>query len=124
MSMTPTQRVEVLRASCCIAGADGETTPEEMELLKKLADDVGCGDASLNAMISRAEEDSEFYKQQFRVLKDEPLVCMGVLLDMTAANGKIKPTEFEILKGLAQRLEITNDQFKELMTKALEQLED
>lgn len=112
MSMTPTQQVEILRASCCIAGADGETTPDEMEHLKRLAEGVGVGQASLNAMIERAEKDPEFYQQQFNVLKAEPMQCLDVLIQVTMANGAVKESEFEVLKGLANQLEISPDDFR------------
>ena len=67
MRMTPTQRVEILRACCCIAGADGETTPDELAQIKQLAEAEGVGEASLNAMIERAEKDPDFFKQQFKI---------------------------------------------------------
>ena len=120
MSMTPTQRVEILRASCCIAGADGETTPDELAHIKKLADNVGVGDASLNAMMERAERDPEFYKQQFNILKAEPLECLDVLLQVTLANGAVKESEFEVLKGLAMQLDISNEDFKARVTSAMQ----
>ena len=40
-------KVELLRAACCVAGIDGEIDEAEFAVLKKLADDVGVGDASL-----------------------------------------------------------------------------
>lgn len=112
MSMTPTQRVEILRASCCVAGADGETTADELQHIKKLAEDVGVGQASLTAMMERAERDQEFYKQQFNILKADPLECLDVLLQVSIANGTLKESEFEVLKGLATQLEINEEDFR------------
>lgn len=120
MSMTPTQRVEILRASCCIAGADGETTADELQHIKQLAAAVGVGEASLNAMMQRAETDPEFYKQQFNILKAEPLECLDVLLQVTVANGTIKESEFDVLKGLANQLDINEDDFRSRVTNAIE----
>ena len=119
MTMTPSQRVEVLRASCCIAGADGEITEGEMAQLLRLAKGVGVGEASLNAMIARAESDQEFHKQQFNVLKDEPLVCLDLLLKSLVANGTVKESEFDILKGLANQLEISEADFAERVNEAV-----
>ena len=112
MNITPTQRVEIVRASCCIAGADGETTPDEMELIKNLAKAVGVGKASLDAMIERAESDPDFYKLQFNILNADPLDCLDVLLQVTLANGAVKESEFEVLKGLANQLKISEEDFK------------
>jgi len=118
--MTPTQRVEILRACCCVAGADGETTENELQHIKRLAEGVGVGDASLNAMIARAERDQEFFKQQFNILKADPLECLDALLQVTVANGQVKESEFEILKGLANQLEISEDDFRAHVSKAVE----
>ncbi len=122
-NMTPTQRVEILRASCCIAGADGETTDDEMQHLLKLANAVGVGDASLSAMIARSESDLEFYKQQFQILKAEPIECLQVLVDVSIANGTIKEPEFEVLKGLAVQLEIDDQVFRKTVTEALTKIQ-
>ena len=121
MSMTPAQRVEILRASCCVAAADGTTTAEEKSQLDKLADALGVGDASLTAMIERAERDSDFYKQQFGILKADPLECLDVLLESAVANGKIKESEFDVLKGLANQLEISEEDFRVKVAAAVKQ---
>ena len=119
MAMTPMQRVEILRASCCVAGADGEVTTDEMTHLRNLAHSVGVGEASLTAMIERAEQDHDFYKQQFRVLKEEPLVCLDVLIQSTLANGSVKESEFEVLKGLATMLDISDTDFRDKVSAAV-----
>ncbi|MDG2012621.1 MAG: TerB family tellurite resistance protein [Pirellulaceae bacterium] len=122
MSMTPTQRVEILRACCCVAGADGEITPDELELIRNLASAEGVGEASLTAMIERSEGDAEFYKQQFNILKEQPLFCLDVLLQVCIANGKVKKTEFHVLKGLAKQLDISSEDFEERVENALKDL--
>jgi uncharacterized tellurite resistance protein B-like protein len=119
--MTPTQRVEILRACCCVAGADGKTTAEELKHIKRLADSVGVGEASLNAMIARAERDSGFYRQQFNVLKADPLQCLDVLLKVATANGMVKESELEVLKGLAGQLDIGEQDFRSRVAAVLEE---
>ncbi len=111
--MTNLQKVEILRASCCVASADGETTPDERARLKSLADAMGVGDASLQAMIDRATRDPEFYKTQFGMLRDEPLKTLDILIESALANGQIKPSELEVLKKLADRLSISDSDFRE-----------
>ncbi len=118
MKMTNLQRVEILRASCCIANADGETTTEERQQLQRLADALGVGDASLQAMMDRAQSDPEFYKSQFGVLRAEPLRSLDVLLETVMANGEIKESEFDVLKGLAERLGIGESDFRERVQSA------
>ena len=124
MRMTPTQRVEILRACCCIAGADGETTPDELAQIKQLAEAEGVGEASLNAMIERAEKDPDFFKQQFKILKSEPLTCLDALLGTCIANGLFKKSEYRVLKGLAQQLEIDGAEFKAKVSAILDEQTD
>ncbi|MGM0486044.1 MAG: hypothetical protein ACQESR_04690 [Planctomycetota bacterium] len=113
------QKVEVLRAACCVAGADGETTTEERKILKHLADDVGVGEVSLGAMIERAETDKEFEKEQFQVLKADPHVTMQVLFRIAVTDAKLHGDELTVLKKLARRLEVTTEQFKQWYEEAV-----
>ena len=54
------RQVAILRAACCVAGADGHTSDAEQRVVKRLADEAGVGDASLEAMIERFPKDLEF----------------------------------------------------------------
>lgn len=118
MSMTPIQKVEVLRAACCVAGADGVTDDAEMKTLLQLAEDVGVGQASLQAMISRAESDPEFCNEQFRFLKDRPSECLAILLQVATANSEISEVEEKVLARLASNLGVNQDIFDQLVEKA------
>ena len=109
--MDPTTRVEVLRAACCVAGADGKAKPEELALLQRLADDVGVGKASFDAMVSRGEEDQNFYQKQFAVLKADPQQTMAILFQIAMADGQISEAETGILRGLADNLNVPEDIF-------------
>ncbi len=123
MEMTPTQQVELVRAACCIAAADGETSDDELALLKGIAHQFGgVGRASLEAMIDRAERDPEFHRKQFDILRAQPLRCLDVLLSITAANGEIKESEFDVLKKLATKLGVEDDEFRQKVTETLESL--
>ncbi|QEG21934.1 TerB family tellurite resistance protein [Mariniblastus fucicola] len=113
-------KVEVLRAACCVAGGDGESTDAERVLLDRLATETGVGLASLEAMISRACTDENFCKEQFRVLKAEPTEAMAILLDVAMADGVIDDKETAILKCLSERLEVPAEVFSALLAKAKE----
>ena len=117
--MTPTQKVEVLRACCCVAGANGSSGDQENVIVKRLAGEVGVGRASLNAMIDRAETDPEFYKEQFRVLKGEPQETMVLLLQVAMADGVIEESEIKVLRALATNLEVPTPVFDQLLAKAI-----
>ncbi len=119
MNMTNLQRVEILRASCCIASADGEVSEPELAQLKKLAHALGVGDASLTAMMNRAKRDPDFYKTQFGVLRDEPVRTIDILLESVLANGDVNEPEFVVLKALAERLGVKDDEFRERISLAV-----
>jgi tellurite resistance protein len=113
-------QVEVLRAACCVAAADGETTDAERELLGKLAKQTGVGSASLEAMVSRACEDDGFCNEQFRVLKAEPKEAMSILLEVAMCGGVISDAETSILRVFADKLDVPTDVFELLLEKAKE----
>jgi len=113
-------KVEVLRAACCVAGADGEATDAERELLNRLAKETGVGQASMEAMISRACNDQNFCDEQFRVLKADPQEAMGILLNVAMADGSIDEGEAQILKVLSEKLAVPSEIFDALLQKARE----
>lgn len=115
--MTPMQKVEVLRAACCVAGIDGALIDKEKTLLDKIAREVGVGKASLNAMIERASTDEEFHKEQFRILKENPQQCLATVLEVAMADGQVSENEKMVLNSLANNLEVPSGVFDQLMSK-------
>ena len=111
-------KVEILRAACCVAGANGESSDAERQMLDRLARDAGVGLASLEAMISRACSDQNFCNEQFRVLKADPKDAVAALLEVAMADGTIEDSEAEILKILAGRLDVGDQVFDALLLKA------
>ena len=86
-------KVEILRAACCVAGADGNLNDAEWGLLNRLAKETGVGQASLDAMVSRACRDQEFCNEQFRVLKADPKEAMAILLEAVSYTHLTLPTK-------------------------------
>lgn len=111
-------KVEILRAACCVAGADGNLNDAEWGLLNRLAKETGVGQASLDAMVSRACRDQEFCNEQFRVLKADPKEAMAILLEVAMADGKIDETEAQILQVFANKLGVRTEVFELLLVKA------
>ena len=104
-------KVEVLRAACCVAGIDGTTDEKELSILKELAEKVGVGQASLQAMIDRAETDQAFYREQFRVLKSDPSETIKLLLGVALADGRLGNRESQVLRLLALQLDVQGDEY-------------
>ncbi|MGI9495923.1 MAG: TerB family tellurite resistance protein [Mariniblastus sp.] len=109
--MNPMQEVEVLRAACCVAGIDGEITAGELVIINQLAEKAGVGKASLEAMIARGETDPEFYKEQFRVLKDNPREAMVSILKVATADHSLAKDEIEVMRKFAEKLGISAESF-------------
>ncbi len=118
MALNPMEQVEVLRASCCVAGADGDCSPEELAILKDLAANVGVGQASFEAIIARAIDDPDFYKQQFRILKSQPREAMTTLLMVAMADRRVDVKEAKVLQTLAANLELSQAEFDDLVQNA------
>ena len=113
--MLPIQRLDILRAACCVAGIDGEANEAEAAVLKRLAREVGVGKASLDAMVERAETDSTFHEEQFKVLEFEPKTTMATLLEVALADGQLSESEADVLRILAGRLKIEPAMFERLL---------
>ena len=114
------KKVEVLRAACCVAGIDGETSPEERRVLDMLAQRAGVGLASLTAMIERSESDQGFYKEQFRVLKADPNETMKLLIGVALADNKLRTIERQVLGRLAKQLGVDKQTFDNWLNQAIE----
>lgn len=117
--MMPFEQVEVLRAACCVAGADGETSEEELRLLNRLADESGVGDASLKAMLERATTDCKFCDEQFKILKTDPEETMAILLEIAISDGALGEKEKDSLRQFAIRLAVPEDVFTELVSRTV-----
>lgn len=121
--MDASTKVEILRASCCVAGANGDSSEAEKVVLQRLAREIGVGYASLNAMMERAETDPEFHEQQFAILKGEPKHTMAILFEVAMSDGSISEEEVAVLRKLAQNLNVPADVFEQLKTVAIDSIQ-
>ncbi|NIP84383.1 MAG: hypothetical protein GTO03_02025 [Planctomycetales bacterium] len=120
--MSVMHKVEILRAACCVAGIDGQTTDRERRLLTHLATQIGVGQASLTAMIERAERDSQFCDDQFVLLKTQPEKTMKILLKVALADRQLGEDECQVLQQFAQRLGMATDRFQAVLAQLTTQL--
>ena len=116
--MSVMSKVEVLRAACCIATIDGEIDQTEQDLIEQLATKAGVGQASLNAIIQRANSDDTFFKEQFEILIADPQEAMMVMFDMAIADGKITSEKRMVLHHFAQKLQVNEEEFESLLHSA------
>ena len=111
-------KVEVLRADCCVSGVDGKAGEAERPILDMLAREVGVGDASLAAMIDRAETEPNYRDTQFRVLKADPDETMKLLFTVALADRTLTEKEVDVLKELSVKLGVSDAGFQKLYQQA------
>jgi len=87
------KEVEILRAACCVAGLDGGVCQDELMLLQRLASEVGVGSMSLDAMIKRAEGDSDFYQELFQYVSADAEATMKLLFRLAIADRELHVNE-------------------------------
>ncbi|MFA9477423.1 hypothetical protein ACERK3_03845 [Phycisphaerales bacterium AB-hyl4] len=117
----PRSQVELLRAACCIAGLDREICEKERPLLEALAHEAGVGRASLEAMLSRAKNDPNFYREMFLVLQKDAEAALKLMFDVAAANQEITLEQRVILQHFADQLGVPRERCDELLAAAEKQ---
>ena len=117
------EQVDVLRAACCVAAADGEVTDAEANVIERIAKKAGVGGASREAMLEMALTSPKFLESQFRFLMRDSERAMKVLLLVAAADGVIAESERLLATEFANRLEIDEERFR-LLLRSAEQAAD
>lgn len=112
------EQVDVLRAACCVAAADGEVTDAEAEVIERIAKKAGVGVASREAMLEMALTSPKFLESQFRFLMRDSDRAMKVLLIVASADGVINESEKLLVTEFANRLEINEERFRTLLRAA------
>jgi tellurite resistance protein len=110
--------LEVLRAACCVAGRGGAVSGREARLIRELADRAGVGDVSLQAMIERAEQDPDFHREHFEILKTEPERTIRVLAAVAAADGSVSAEQRVLVGRFAAKLGMTDEELDRILTDA------
>lgn len=117
-------KVEVLRAACCMAGLDGTIGEKELAILQKMATEAGVGAASLKAMMDRAKSDPNYYEQQFRFLRGNPDESMKTMLRVAVADGALHPNERVVLQAFATKLGLDDQRYQRLLAAAEKVVEE
>jgi len=112
------EQVDVLRAACCVAAADGEVGDAEAHVLQRIARKAGVGEASRKAMLEMALTSPKFLESQFRFLMRDSERAIKVLLIVAKADGDISESEKLMITEFANRLEVDEDRFEHLLRSA------
>ena len=117
------EKLELLRAAVCVVGADGEIEESESDLIDKLADAIGVGRASREAMLNRGKSDPNFCNEMFRVLKTDPKETMITLFQAAMVDGVLADSEIRVLKNFADKLGLEDAHFETLVQQARDLIE-
>ena len=113
------KHVELLRAACCVAGADGQTVPSEREILTRIAADADLRNELLEYFIGRSETDRTFSDVQFRRGVSDSVATLEFLFAVAKADNRLTVGELNVLFRIAERLRLSEDQFARLRAAAL-----
>jgi len=114
------KEVEILRAACAVAGLDQRISPEERKVLQMLADRIGVGEMSLNAMMARATKDQAFFQEMFTILRHDPEETMKTMVAVAMADGELIENERVVLHHFSGLLGLSEARFEVLIQAAEE----
>ncbi len=110
---------ELFQALLAVAGADGTITRAERGLLETLAERVGVGRISLNAMIERATREQGFKNNRSLHKVHDPLKAMKLLVAAARIDGEISEEERQLLVHIAGIWDIADEDFVEVFKAGL-----
>ncbi len=105
---------ELLKATIALAVADGKVRRSEMGVVKGLAQRVGVGETSLQAMFEAAERDESFADDILIRSKDKARAAIKLLVGQARIDGEISDEEREVIVRVATSVGITHAEFGEL----------
>ncbi len=103
---------ELLKATIALAVADGKVRRSEMGVVKGLAQRVGVGETSLQAMFEAAERDESFADDILIRSKDKARAAIKLLVGQARIDGEISDDERSLLVRIATSLGITGTDFE------------
>jgi hypothetical protein len=110
---------EMLRAVCCLAGADGDLTVEELTLLGRLARHVGLERAQLNAMIDSAMKEPDFREQQAELVRHDVDRALTELIRLIDEDDALQEGHGMMLMWrVATKMDVNADHFEQLLASA------
>ena len=104
--------LELLKAALVVAVADGEIRRSEMGVVQGLAERIGVGRASLEAMIEAAEQDDSIADNILIRSKERAHTAFELLVAQARIDSEISNEERSVLVRVASSLGITGNEFE------------
>ncbi len=101
---------ELLKATIAVAVADGKLQRSEMGVIQGLADRVGIGEASYQAMVEAARTDESFVDNLF-IPKENAHQAIVLLVGEARIDGEISTEEREVITRIGISLGVSGDEF-------------
>lgn len=112
--MNDMEQLELLKAALAVAVADGQLKRSELGVVRGLALRVGLGEASLQAMMEAAKQDPHFGNNILMRSSNSARLALELLVAEARIDGEISDEERALLIRLAERLEVSGEEFTEL----------
>ena len=106
--------LELLKATMAVAVADGQLVPAEMGVLKGLAERIGLGTVSFEAMLDAARTDKSYADNLLIQSKPKALTALELLVGVARIDGLISEEERAVIVRIATSLGITGDEFEKV----------
>jgi tellurite resistance protein len=117
--MDDMEKLELLKAVLAVAAADGEISRAEKGVIEGLADRVGVGSASLEAMLTAARRgDSLAYDVVFKT-PEHSRTALELLVAEARIDGEISERERSLIVWIATKLGIKADAFERVYAAGL-----
>ncbi|MFQ5495308.1 MAG: hypothetical protein ACE5EX_07980 [Phycisphaerae bacterium] len=109
--MDQMEKLDLLKAALAVAAADGTIRRSELGVARVLAERLGVGEASFDAMVELAEEDDSIADN---ILIKEPAkanTALELLVAEARIDGEISRAERALLVRIARSLKIDDQDF-------------
>ena len=110
--MNQMEQLELLRAAIAVAVADGDLRRSEKGVLRGLADRIGVGGATFDAMVEAAEQDPNFIDGLMLKSSESAGRSIELLVAQARIDGEISQHEREVIARIAADMKISDDEFQ------------
>ncbi len=109
--------VEMIKALCCLGGADTDVTVEEIQLLGNLAGHVGIERSVFNAEVEKTRNEETIRARHLEAATRDAPAAMGELVKVARDSGALGEGHgMMLLWRLASKLEMDPSQFEALLS--------
>ncbi|MHC4427296.1 MAG: hypothetical protein ACYS0D_01650 [Planctomycetota bacterium] len=111
---------DVLKAVCCLAGADSAVTVEELQLLDGLAGHAGIEQKPFRILIEKATKDEDFRQRQIDTVKGDTDAALKTLLGIAREDDMLDDGRLAMLlwRVATNQLDMSAERFEQLLAEA------